>query len=197
MKRKPRTLRPEERELWQRVAAQSRPLHPERPHPVKQAVEQINHRQPAQRLQDFRVGQASRPSETAHNLMPQITDHLRNLPLQMDRKAYGKMKRGKLDPQARIDLHGMTLARAHPALTGFILRCHSEGRRLVLVITGKGRGGAEKGTGPIPERRGVLRQQVPHWLMSPPLGALVLQVTPAHIRHGGEGAYYVYLRRSR
>jgi len=63
----------------------------------------------------------------------------------------------------------------------------------VLVITGKGRD--DDGPGPIPRRRGVLRHQVPQWLSRPPLGPAVLQVTPAHRKHGGEGALYVYLRR--
>jgi DNA-nicking Smr family endonuclease len=41
----------------------------------------------------------------------------------------------------------------------------------------------------------VLRHQVPVWLQQPPLGAMVLQVAEAHLKHGGSGAYYVYLRR--
>ncbi len=57
----------------------------------------------------------------------------------MDRKSFGKLKRGKLPPEARIDLHGMTLDQAHPALTRFILDSHAKQRRLVLVITGKGK----------------------------------------------------------
>ena len=65
----------------------------------------------------------------------------------------------------------------------------------MLVITGKGRGGEDHG--PIPRRQGVLRHQVPLWLRQPPLGSVVLQVAVAHLRHGGEGAYYVYLRRAR
>ncbi len=188
MSRKPRGLRPEERELWQRVAENSVPMHPERPHPVKQAVERINTTPPKHRVQDFRIGQTAHKIEVSHNISPH--NHV-----QMDRKAYGKLKRGKLGPEARIDLHGMTLARAHPALTGFIQSAHMQGKRLVLVITGKGRPGTGTGTGPIPERRGVLRHQVPHWLSAPPLGAVVMQVTPAHLKHGGDGAYYVYLRR--
>ena len=195
MSRKVRGLRPEERELWQRVAEQSAPLHPERPHPVKQAIERINTKPPKPRVQDFRIGQTARKIGTPHNLTPRITDHLVNNHVQMDRKAYGKMKRGKLGPEAKIDLHGMTLAQAHPVLIGFIQNAHSQDKRLVLVVTGKGKAGT--GTGPIPERRGVLRHQVPHWLMTSPLGAVVLQVTPAHLKHGGEGAYYVYLRRRR
>jgi DNA-nicking Smr family endonuclease len=103
------------------------------------------------------------------------------------------MTRGKLQPEARIDLHGMTLAEAHPELIRFILNAHAQGLRLVLVITGKGK--RRDDLGPIPNRIGALRHQVPGWLHLPPLGPSVLQVTEAHQRHGGSGAYYVYLRR--
>ena len=71
----------------------------------------------------------------------------------MDRKAFGKMKRGKLVPEGKIDLHGMTLNQAHPALVRFIMSAHAAGKRLVLVVTGKGRSGDHDG--PIPERRGI------------------------------------------
>ena len=105
------------------------------------------------------------------------------------------MKQGKLSPQARLDLHGMTLAQAHPALTRFVTRAHQDGLRLVLVITGKGK---DRDTdGPVPVPRGVLRHQVPHWLTQHPLRQIVLEIRSAHLRHGGEGAYYVYLRRTR
>ena len=111
----------------------------------------------------------------------------------MDAKAFARMSRGKLAPTARIDLHGLTLAEAHPALIGFVLRAQAAGHRLVLVITGKGRPGADDG--PIPRRPGVLRQQVPLWLRQPPLGPMIQQVAEAHPRHGGAGAIYLYLRR--
>ena len=113
----------------------------------------------------------------------------------MDSKAFTRLKRGKLSPEGRIDLHGMTLDRAHPALTRFILNAHKNGKRLVLVITGKGKMRDEGG--PIPVRHGVLRHQVPQWLSMAPLASAVLQVSQAHISHGGGGAYYVYLRRHR
>ena len=113
----------------------------------------------------------------------------------MDRKAFDQMKRGKLRPEGKIDLHGMTLDRAHPALTRFILGAQAQGKRLVLVVTGKGK--QRDDGGPIPVRFGVLRRQVPQWLSLPPMSSVVLQVTQAHLRHGGSGAYYVYLRRTR
>ena len=149
---------------------------------------------PRDRLPDFHVGQkvdAHRPNY----LLPGITHRLANAPVNMDSKSFGKMKRGKLVPEARIDLHGMTMAQAHPELLAFILGSHALGRRLVLVITGKGKDRDDGG--PIPTRNGVLRHQVPQWMAMPPLAQAILQVTPAHLKHGGHGAYYVYLRRSR
>lgn len=135
----------------------------------------------------------SKPSN--HNLMPSIQDQIGQTPVQMDQRAFAKLKRGKLKPEGRLDLHGMTLDRAHPALSRFILSSHGKGRRLVLVITGKGKQRDEGG--PIPVRHGVLRHQVPQWLGMQPLSSVVLQVAQAHLSHGGGGAYYVYLRRTR
>ena len=89
----------------------------------------------------------------------------------------------------------MTLERAHTALTRFVLSSYTDQKRLLLVITGKGKN--RDVSGPIPVRYGVLRHQVPEWLRLPPLANVVLQVTQAHVSHGGTGAYYVYLRKPR
>ncbi len=197
MSRRPRR---DELELWRKVADTTEPLHPERKQkwpetPVAGSKRTAKPAQPSDPLPPFQVGQTSRDRGGAHDLLDPLSARLEQSPVRMDRKAHKKMTRGKLKPEARLDLHGMTMDRAHTALNGFVLRAHREGKRLVLVITGKGR--ERDNQGPIPERRGALRHQVPHWLGTPPLAQLVLQVTPAHIRHGGGGAYYVYLRRPR
>jgi DNA-nicking Smr family endonuclease len=95
--------------------------------------------------------------------------------------------RGKQAIDARLDLHGLTQSEAHAALLRFLHNAHARDARLVLVITGKGRG-AEPG---------VLRRQVPQWLGLPEFRALVLGFEDAGARHGGEGALYVRLRRAR
>ncbi len=197
-----RQLRPDEMALWQEVARRTTPLGPHRKPAamVPEAPSDSTDTTPdttaeAARLEEFRVGEAAKPSDTRHDVLPGIADRIASAPVEMDRKAFQRLRRGKLDPEARIDLHGMTLDQAHGALTGFVLRAHGAGKRLVLVVTGKGKD-RDRG-GPIPERRGVLRHNVPHWLRLPPLGPLVLQVSEAHTRHGGGGAYYVYLRRRR
>lgn len=44
---------------------------------------------------------------------------------------------------------------------------------------------------------GVLKQMVPRWLGQPEAAALIAHTQPAHVRHGGDGALYVYLRKRR
>ncbi|MGB8397238.1 Smr/MutS family protein, partial [Bradyrhizobium sp.] len=109
----------------------------------------------------------------------------------LGRRERSLLSRGKKDIDARIDLHGMTQTRAHRALFGFLQRAHGDGLTFVLVITGKGKaGGAES-------ERGILRRQVPQWLGLPEFRSLVVGFEEAHIGHGGEGALYVRVRRSR
>ncbi len=198
-----RRLNGEEIELWRRVTENVHRMHPERPptdllqpddprpkpKPVKTPLPRLPNFLP-----DFEIGTRANPV-IPHDLLPPVEDRVAGAPLRMDAKAFRRLKRGKLDPEARIDLHGMTLDRAHPVLVSFILSSQAQGLRLVLVITGKGKDRDEGG--PIPVRRGVLRHQVPQWLALPPCGQAVLQVVQAHVGHGGGGAYYVWLRKRR
>ncbi len=191
-RRKPRGLTPEEQSLWDRVRDRTNPLHPPRAAPkLPDQVRQPQAVPAPAPIPSFRIGE--RHTETA--IPRPLANEPVPRPVKMDRKSFTNLKRGKLKPERRIDLHGMTLSQAHPALNRFILDSHAQGRRLVLVITGKGK--AERDNGPIPVRRGILRHQVPHWLETRPLSQVVLQVAEAHLKHGGEGAYYVYLRRNR
>ncbi|WP_143733019.1 Smr/MutS family protein [Pontibaca methylaminivorans] len=189
-----RRLSQEELDLWRRITRATERLHPETSLP---AVEAARPRPPlkAEPITPFRPGSRVPRPLPAVDLNQPMPERLKDAALQMDRKLHARMKRGKLVPEARMDLHGMTLARAHGALTSFILGAQASDRRLVLVITGKGK--RSRDDGPIPTPRGVLRHQVPQWLMMPPLAQAVLQITPAHVSHGGEGAYYVYLRKRR
>ena len=191
-----RELRPEERALWKQVADRTSPLHPERRTALPEALApkpRAPGSAPRADLTGFGVGTRAAAPSPPPSTEPSLSQRLAAQPVRMDAKAFGRMKRGKLDVDGRIDLHGLTLEQAHPRLTAFLFSAHADGKRLVLVITGKGRD-QDDGT-PIPVRRGILRHQVPQWLSTPPLAALVLQVTEAHRRHGGSGAFYVYLRR--
>ncbi|ARO15704.1 Smr protein/MutS2 [Ketogulonicigenium robustum] len=150
---------------------------------------------PTAPLAPFKLGQKAGTTRKAHDLAPPVHEAVKQAPLKMDSKTHGRMVRGKLKPEGRIDLHGMTLDEAHPALLSFIAHSHMMGRRLVLVITGKGK--LRDDMAPMPARVGILRHAVPQWLNMMPLRAMILDIRPAHISHGGIGAYYVYLSRRR
>ena len=199
-RRPPRTLSNEDRKLWSAVAKTvTRNAQPKKPvldqSRPKPKPTPARTPEPDFKVQDFRIGETAPPALPGHRLSPSISDRLAAAPVRMDHATHKKMKRGKLSPEGRIDLHGMPLDQAHPALIGFIQRAQAQGKRLVLVITGKGK--HRDDPGPIPARRGVLKHQVPAWLRAAPLSGLVLEIREAHLRHGGSGAYYVYLRRSR
>ncbi len=102
----------------------------------------------------------------------------------LDRRTQTKMRRGQVDIEARIDLHGMTQAQAHRELGGFLFDSQAMGRRSVLVITGKGAGG-----------EGVLREAVPRWLNEGDNRRMVRAFSHAAPKDGGEGALYVLLKK--
>lgn len=108
------------------------------------------------------------------------------MPGTIDRRTLTRIKRGEVAIDVRLDLHGLTQEAAHRALARFIATSAADGARLALVITGKGRGG-----------EGVLRTAVPRWLAEPAMRSRILAVTPAAANHGGAGALYILLRRSR
>ena len=106
----------------------------------------------------------------------------------VDGRAAARLRRGRMRPEARLDLHGHTLEQAHRALAGFIDRAAEDGRRCVLVITGKGT---------IGRTRGTIRSEFPSWLNQPRLRPRILAFAEAQPGDGGAGAFYVLLRKRR
>jgi DNA-nicking Smr family endonuclease len=188
-----RGLRQADAEVWQKVAQTVRAHDRANKLPTPaQPKSDITNSTPApaaapgKPISPFTIGALSRSGTTAA-FAPPVN------PPRLDTKAQAALRKGKLNPEARLDLHGLTLSQAHQALSQFISKSHFEGRRLVLVITGKGKERADHDL--MPSRLGLLRHQVPRWLQMAPLDRHVLHLGPAHLRHGGEGACYVYLRR--
>ena len=105
-----------------------------------------------------------------------------------------KLGRGRIELDGRIDLHGMTQDEARSALHRFLHARWSRGDRNVLVITGKGAKTDDDYIAAMSER-GVLRTMLPIWLSEPSLAPLVSGWSVAARGHGGEGAWYVRLRR--
>ena len=101
----------------------------------------------------------------------------------IDGRTQRRLFRGDVPVDRRLDLHGLTAARAESRLAQFIETAARDGCRCVLVITGKG--------------AGILRGHVPDWLKRQPLSPHVLALAEARPHDGGSGALYVLLRRQR
>lgn len=107
-------------------------------------------------------------------------------PPQLDGSTERKLTRGLLTIDATLDLHGMTQTQAHAALDRFVARQIGTAARVLLIVTGKGKGGD-----------GVLKRLMPEWLMAGPYASRILKIASAARGHGGGGASYVMLRRKR
>ncbi|MGB0504817.1 MAG: Smr/MutS family protein [Pikeienuella sp.] len=202
-RRKGRTLTAEESSLWQKVAKTISPVAPAYqnmasdrdagakttppapnvlastpPAPISVAVPPLP--RPQQWMKPYSKGEP----------LIRIPQPAPTPPSGLDRRTEERLRKGLRAPDARLDLHGMTADRAHVALNKFISASRSAGHRCVLVITGKGAPGADG-------RGGVLRREAPFWLSTPPLSSMIVHTAPAHPRHGGGGALYVYLKRQR
>jgi DNA-nicking Smr family endonuclease len=133
--------------------------------------------------------------------LPKQSTHL--LPKKASTRTEQKLTRGNVEIESRLDLHGMNLEEARIRLLDFISSRRMQGQRLVLVITGKGAspfsGHTLHGRDHFyaPEREGRLRRQLPEWLHEDQFRAHVSGFQQAHPKHGGGGAFYVKLRRTR
>ena len=171
-----RRLASDELALWQRVAATVRPLAGRaRPHPPEHVHPQEgpSKARPAPRPAPPR-SQASAPANT------------------LDSSWDRRLDRGLAHPDVTIDLHGHSLASAHALLDRRLGDAVAAGVRLVLLITGKPPQGDR-----VPVGRGAIRGVVGDWLAASRHAGEIAAVRPAHRRHGGAGALYLILRRSR
>ena len=175
-----RHLSEEERTLWGGVARSIKPLR--------------RSPQSAQEHADPPVGGGGAAPPPPPVARPDVSPVKKAPPLApLGRRLRQRVARGREPIDDRIDLHGMTQSQAHAALADFLRGAQAAGARMVLVVTGKGRGGGQ----PAMDGRGVLRRQVPMWLSMPEFRSLVVGFDDAHLGHGGQGALYVRLRRGR
>lgn len=159
------SLRPEDRKIWQKVA---RTVAPRRRDKGKGSAK------PDPTREDF---------ATMLRLPPSERPTAKPLPKSLDVNNDKRVRRGRVEIDATIDLHDLTQNQARPALVKAVIRAYNQNFTTLLVITGKGRRG-----------EGVLRRNFPEWISQVPIRPLIATYAPAHIKHGGGGAWYVFLK---
>lgn len=181
-----RTLTSEEQRLWSEVVAAARPLRGKPAPKTETAAPAAS--APGSPTPPAAAVKARQPA-AAQPTVPPAGVRKSPAPLALhpiERPVRRRIGRGRVPLEDRIDLHGLTEAVAHGALLGFLRRAQGEGARHVLVITGRG---ASFGS------QGVLKRALPHWFSTGEFRLLVAGFEPAERSHGGEGAFYVRVRR--
>lgn len=182
--------------LWTEVKRTIVPLRPERevlsaPEPVDEPLPLPPAEPPKPQLRrDWTVGSAAVPSAAPSYARkpPQLIER------PIEPKLRRKLMRGQMEIDGTIDLHGMRQVEARAALVRFINARVNRGDRTVLVITGKGLKKTDE-TATVIIERGVLRSMLPMWLNEPDLAPLIAGWGASAQGHGGEGAFYVRLKR--
>jgi DNA-nicking Smr family endonuclease len=173
--------------MWDRVVKSVTPLRG-RANTLPE-IENFDDRQQKRSEQDLPLKTKIRQNSALKPYTPPVSgaaERETQRPARLDEVTARKLKKGKLRIHAQIDLHGLSQHMAHSRLRHFLEQAQQHDFRIVLVITGKGRGGD-----------GVLRQLVPRWLDEPAFSNLAGSWREAHIGHGGEGALYIRIRRKR
>ncbi len=182
--KKPPAPSPEDADLWEKITRDIKPLAKDDGAPVPEVETPL-------RVRADKTKPGKAPSRTATRTpakAPQpLPDMTHGTAAGLDRRTAARLRRGQLAIEARIDLHGMTQAEAHPALEDFLERTQAGGKRCVIVITGKGL----RADG----RIGVLRTMVPRWLNDAPNRGRIIAFNHAQPKDGGEGALYVLLKK--
>ncbi len=169
--------------LWARVTSRVKPLA-ETPPPLEPDPEPdtpVPPEPPGPRL-------PPRKRDTAAKTAKPFAPLVHGSTAGVDKRTAERFRKGTMEIEARLDLHGLTREAAYGALSRFIRDGAARGRRMVLVITGKGLRA---------DGDGVLKAEVPRWLNEAGLRPLILSFTYAQTRDGGEGALYVFLKRDR
>ncbi len=183
-----RHLSPEDEDVWRAVTRTLKPLKSAKarvvpPAPAAEPVlppPQVKRARVATHAQVAPVA----PAKPAPPRMQPIEDRVKR-----------KLARGRARADMKIDLHGLRQSEAHHALREFVHRARNEGARIVIVVTGKGRGSADPDTrSPI---GGVLQRMTRHWLSAPELRDCVIGFEEADPAHGGAGALYVRIRKAK
>lgn len=166
-------------DLWKQIIEQVKPLNAPKPIP-KPPVEQLFEKQAVVETPSY----SPKPAKPV--IMPELKIGAR---AGIDKNQRRKMDSGNIPIEDRIDLHGLTRIEASAVFSDFIERAYSEEKRMLLVITGKGYKSKYN--------KSVLKQELPRWLNQENLQGKILRFSSAQPRHGGDGAFYVLLKRKR
>ena len=185
----PRGLSDAEAAAWEKLAATVEPMHRSKP---EAKPDQPPPPPPSSRVAPLPPAK-TRPTKAREPSVPPVARRA-PAPGNLDSHWDRRLKSGEITPDLSLDLHDHGLDAAYTRLMRGMEQARSVGARVVLVVTGRPRpvDPADRAT-----RRGAIRAKILDWLAASEHGDNIAAIRQAHRRHGGDGALYIVLRRSR
>jgi len=117
-------------------------------------------------------------------------EKLQNKDYKFNKKKYFKIK--------SIDLHGYTLEEANKSIKNFINKCYEEKINKLIVVTGKGLHSNNEKDPYVSKDLSILKHSVPEFIKNNiEIMKKITEITVAKIEDGGDGAFYIYLKRKK
>ena len=108
-----------------------------------------------------------------------------------------KFKKGKILINKKVDFHGLSIEEAKRKFFWTIEECFYSNKRCILFVTGKGLKKLDRDTTSTRLFYGKIRENFQQWIYEKNVSEKILNVTPAGFSYGGDGAFFVYLRKNK
>ena len=113
--------------------------------------------------------------------------------IDLEKNKLRRIKNGKITIDGTIDLHGSSLKEAEARLRHFVGESFQLRKRFLLIITGKGSNSKPN----IHGKTKTIKSEINNWLSDHFYNDKVQYISKALDRHGGEGAFYCFLKKSK
>ena len=102
----------------------------------------------------------------------------------------------KINKLCKLDLHGHSLVDSNKLVKKFIINSFNHSYQKLLIITGKGLRSKAYENPYVSKKLSILKNSVPEYIKNEEsLNKKILKISKAHIKDGGEGGLYIYLKK--
>ena len=109
-----------------------------------------------------------------------------------------KSKKEETKKIKTIDLHGYSLDGANETIKNFIIKSFNDNTYKIIVVTGKGLHSENDKDPYVSKKLGILKYSVPEYIRNNiDLMHMINQIQVAEIEDGGDGAFYIYLKKNK
>ena len=133
-------------------------------------------------------------------ITPNVSTVIKNSEFSLEKIDLKKgIKKGSFHVDKKIDFHGKSLLESEEQFNNTIIESYNSGQRCLLFVTGKGLFKSKNYEESYKPKlyHGIIRASFIEWARSKKFSKYILSFEQASIEHGGDGAFYVYLRKNK